>query len=511
MSNRIDRRRFLFGAGGAILAIPMLQTFAPRTSHAGGVTPPKRLILVTHGNGRVVANGKEGDWWSPGSQSGPLPLGAPSQMLAPLAAIRDEIVTIDGIDGIVRHATGDADGHLSAEMTALTCQVQQSQNQAGGESIDYVAGMRLRANEGMKPSIIIPASATPEGFFYSCEKYWGAGGTDAYTVSGNPQTAVNEIFGPPMPPSNEPPPEPTLKDRLVGRRKSALDAVAKSITALRPRLNARDKEQLDRHADFIHALQQSLVGGGGGAIAHSCTRPDETLMPDVMPSDYDEFVQNGGTNPFWEQGRQDAQTTPWQIENLVQALACDVTRVACLNFWVDAPEFPSEFSGTSPFEGTPWHDTVHATPRLETSAELANAQNLRTGFQFVAKMFTLLVQRLADMQDTDDSRLLDNTLVVWISELGYGSEHATWNLPVVMAGLGGAFQKGRHIVEDRRTTGDLHAHILRLLGGSDTTFGATGTLGALAAQYGSNDLFTDAGAPGYITASTPLHRGALSL
>src|SRR5262245_30212149 len=106
MSSRIDRRRFLLGAGGVALALPMLEAFAPREGFANTATPPKRLLIVHHEHGRIVGNGKGDnvDWWSPGAKSGALPANgtAASKMLAALAPINDRIVTFDGIDDIIR-------------------------------------------------------------------------------------------------------------------------------------------------------------------------------------------------------------------------------------------------------------------------------------------------------------------------------------------------------------------------------------------------------------------------
>jgi hypothetical protein len=176
------------------------------------------------------------------------------------------------------------------------------------------------------------------------------------------------------------------------------------------------------------------------------------------------------------------------------------------------PNFSSEFPSGTPFvEDGSVHTTVHGTPTV--SGNEKNATDLRTGFQLHARQFKQLVQRLATMQDTDGSRLLDNTLVVWVSSLGYGSQHLAYNIPVVLAGMKGAFSKGqgRHLVQNRRTLGDLHAHILRILGGTDMTYGETGTLGELAKANGVTNLQPELGAPGYISADTPLHAGPLDL
>src|SRR5205823_3123215 len=42
----LSRRFFLRGAGGALLAMPLLESLLPRTAGAQAVTPPKRLIVV---------------------------------------------------------------------------------------------------------------------------------------------------------------------------------------------------------------------------------------------------------------------------------------------------------------------------------------------------------------------------------------------------------------------------------------------------------------------------------
>lgn len=497
-----DRRRFLVGAGGACLALPMLRAFAPARAHAQA-RPPKRLVVVVHSNGRIAGNGRGGgDWWSPGPTSGPLPPAgmAPSRLLAPLAAIRDEIVTIDGIDNVVRHASGDGDGHATSTETVLTCRL------SGSPSFDHVAGTRLRSGPGMRPSIVFPGSAYPVGTFFEPGRFYGEGGSAPFVVSGNPEMAIEEVFGAPAPGPD--PARPTLRQRLLSRRRSLLDGVARELMALRGRLDARDRAQLDRHAQFVEDVQARL-GGGATVSAMGCTRPDRAAVPHVVPSTWDEFVMTG-RNPAWERGRQDPVTIPHQIENLVQALACDVTRSAALVFQSD-PSFASEFpSGETPFaDDGSYHSTIHGIPRISES--MAAALACERGFLFFARAFTSLVQRLAEIEDTDGSRVLDNTLVLWTSELGYGSEHTNFNLPVVLAGLGTAFAKGRHLVETGRTTGDLYAHLLRLLGGSDTTFGDTGTLGSLASARGASDLYPSAGRPDAIDAGTPLHGGPLSL
>jgi hypothetical protein len=230
-----------------------------------------------------------------------------------------------------------------------------------------------------------------------------------------------------------------------------------------------------------------------------CVRPSEASVPS----------NTDGSGTAYLRGERDGQMMPAIIENIVQAFACDVTRVASLMFWQgDDPVFPTEFAGTSPFSATNWHGVIHGVPRIyDDATSQANARNLSASYNFYAKAFTTLVQRMANFIEPDGTRMLDNTLILWVSEMGYGSTHGAHNLPVVMAGLRSAFPlgQGRHVVENRRSMGDLLAHVMRMFGGTDTTFGETGTLG-------SHGFFAPSlGYPSYITASTPLHSGPLHL
>src|SRR5262249_33434671 len=127
MSQRFDRRHFLLGAGGAMLAIPVLESLAPRRAFAQTSAPPKRLLIVMNQHGRCIGDDGDLDLWSPSATSGSYatPGGtsgiALSRQLQDLAPVADKIVTFDGIDNLVRHATGNSDGHSSPIRTTFTC------------------------------------------------------------------------------------------------------------------------------------------------------------------------------------------------------------------------------------------------------------------------------------------------------------------------------------------------------------------------------------------------------
>jgi Protein of unknown function (DUF1552) len=503
--HRFDRRNFLLGTGGAWLAIPLLESLLPRSASAQTMVAPKRLIVMSHHHGRVIgngltANGAVQDAWSPRTTTGALPVGM-SPELAPLEAIRNEVVTVDRVDNVVRHlgaGNSAADGHYFPSRTFTTCVLPKGDGSGGGPSIDFVAGQRLRANGAMPASIVVNANS---GNCALTESFWGVNGTppNAINLCGGPEKAIEALFTGVT--TSMPPPTPTLRDRLVARRASILDDTVQDYTALRARVSARDQARLDQHLQFLRDAQARAATSGMPTRGQGCQPLTATAVPPAV-------------NEYSYSSAHDDLAVPVVVESIVQAIACDVSRSFVFEFMSDVPTFDWLFPSGSPFVGTNWHAQIHGTPQLSD----APRADLQRTFHFYAQMFTLLVQRLAAITDVDGQRLLDNTLVLWVSDLGYGATHATFNQPVVFAGLKSAFSKGqgRHVVPSGRATlGDVYAHTLRLLGGTDQTFGVTGTLasaaGSRAQSCGAGAFCTEYGFPGYITPDTPLHTGPLDL
>jgi Protein of unknown function (DUF1552) len=347
VSQRIDRRRFLVGSGGALLALPMLEAFAPRTAFAQTAAPPKRLVVVFHPHGRVVGPGSV-ESWKDRTTTGPLPpVGtAPSPALAALAPINDEIVTLSNIDNIVRHTSGDSDGHASASATCMTCVVPDGRI-AKGPSIDHVAGLRLRSSAAQRMALVIPGQAAPNGYTVSENNvFLGPNGSPGNYQTVDPVDLIQDLFASVQVGQPPPPPTPTLRDRLTSRRGSILDAVAKGFTSFRASLNSADQARLDQHAQFIRETElRYSTPPPPPPPAATCTPPSTGSVPNY---DWTSFYKGEHDDAF-------AQT---QIETLVQALACDVTRTAALNFWDHYdPGFVTEFApATSPYiagTGTP--------------------------------------------------------------------------------------------------------------------------------------------------------------
>jgi hypothetical protein len=474
----IDRRRFLVGAGGAVLTLPLLEALWPGRALAQMRTPPQRFILVTHGQGAPF------DRWRPAA-AGALPAaGSISPILAPLDRHKDKLVVISGVDNVTRHAIDDGDGHRPANASILTA----SQPNAG-PSLDFVVGERLRGTSE-RANILVHAS--PDGSSATFHFSRVAGAIQAtQAVSGNPRRAAEVLFTNVADPMM---PMPTLsrRDRLRAQRAGILSAVRGELSALRGRLPAEDRERLDAHVAHLQTIEARSTGGGSMSATTSCTRPNLAALPSLESQ--------------WPgEGDRDNLSTPAQIENVVRALACDVTRVAALHFNVaHDPRFPWLFGGdrTRASAGfNDWHDMVHMGWSNANGAP-SPLDRLSMGQRFYAESVATLLDRLSSTMDLDGRPMLDSTLVLWISDFGNAGSHQVTRLPVVMAGLGGAFAKGRHLdlTATRPTTGDLYATVLRLLGGTDMTFGMTGMLETAHADWA-----------GQFRTPYPFHRGPIAL
>lgn len=76
----------------------------------------------------------------------------------------------------------------------------------------------------------------------------------------------------------------------------------------------------------------------------------------------------------------------------------------------------------------------------------AGAQGTLAGlYRWYAERFAYLLDRLAATPDADGRSVLDNTLVIWGSELGQAWNHDISNVPFVFAGATDLLRGGRYL------------------------------------------------------------------
>ena len=150
-----------------------------------------------------------------------------------------------------------------------------------------------------------------------------------------------------------------------------------------------------------------------------------------------------------------------QIDLLVQAFACDLTRVGTVQW--SAANGDQIFSDLGLDMGH--HAITHEVWDGQVTQELVDVD------AWYARQFAYLLESLAAVPE-ETGTLLDHTLVLWVNELDEGYGHSFGNMPYVLAGgAGGQLSTGRCITYQDTSHTDMLVSILQLMGVSVDSFG----------------------------------------
>jgi hypothetical protein len=234
-------------------------------------------------------------------------------------------------------------------------------------------------------------------------------------------------------------------DPKAAARKNAntavIDYVSGGANRLRGRLAGAEKAKLDAHLDALHGITQRL----NATVSIACAKP--TNAPDgdgVVPSG-DKYM-------------------PIVFDFAAELFACNLTRV--INMSIDPVN-----SGTAPWLAT--QDPVFKTAALHNDIahgyrpDDANSQRLLSIVtSFYAQQVSYFIDALKKIPEGSGT-VYDNTIILWINELGDPARHMHTNVPFVLAGGGGTYAKGRYLayglgIEDKNPT-DPHGKLLTSL------------------------------------------------
>jgi hypothetical protein len=202
---------------------------------------------------------------------------------------------------------------------------------------------------------------------------------------------------------------PAEREHLHAQRGRARDLVRMRLDALAPSLPAADREALAAHAEAIDALEARLDALGPPPAGCEPPPAPPAIAHPTAPADADV--------PALVQA---------QLELVVAALACDLTRVATLQL------------GSSANDGLR-HVWQGIDQEFHTLAHLANGSDPHAHARLAA-MNTWTMEQLAallarlEAVPQGGGTLLDATLVVACSSLSVG--HSMADLPLWLAGGG---------------------------------------------------------------------------
>ncbi len=379
-----SRRRFL-GSGAAAAA---LTPWLGSTARGDGAATPCRLILFSTPNGTV-----QDSFWPTGSTDDFTLGSSHAEALGPLA---DQLVYVQGLrylwGTVVAHKGGSGMMWTGSTMTGTS---QTDYGYARSASIDQ----------------ILAETSSAETPYRSLE----------FAVQRAPGWHGNIYAGPEQPLSAEPDPwamfdrifaDFTLDDSeleaIRARKQSILDVVKDDLSALTASSSTEDQIKTEAHLDAVRAIEQRL----DDTLSADCS------IPELGPTQNHLLDENVPV------------MSRLQIDLMVQALACGLTNVASLAFGHDRCFYP-------------WLDVANEHHEL-SHQEASLADDLRKINRFHAEEFAYLLGALQSIPEGNGT-MLDNTLVVWSSEIANGG-HADSPVPVLMAGgAGGSIQTGRFL------------------------------------------------------------------
>jgi hypothetical protein len=444
----IDRRRFLRGVGGAVVALPYVASLAPRAAWGQG-SDQVYTFLMRCGNGVATAfNGEAERFWP--STAGALTTASmnaePTKATSALAAYADKTLIVRGITHPFDHGNcGHAKGMVQAFTAARFDEHGEGRNTSSrGRSVDW----ELAAH--VNPAGVAPLNlrSGPVAGYFGYDTVIYRGNADKVDGDTNPYAVYQRMFG--LGDVDE-----TTQQRLAARRTSVNDLVRDEMRELmgKAQLGTADRARLDRHFTAIRDLEVRMT-----------TQLDADKV-DAM----EQMVANATAN--------DNRITVAKMHMDIAALAfaADINRVATLQIGSSNDKTRYRINGTL------YEDFHHISHRINSdgsdgTAIVDAARKHGDIDRLFMETFRYMVEQL------DGHGILDKSLCYWTNDLAHGNAHSGQNgsgqfLPqVFVGGANGALRTGRYLNVGRVINNRLLSTILAAAGarnpdGSNINFG----------------------------------------
>ncbi|MBO0861081.1 MAG: DUF1552 domain-containing protein [Chloracidobacterium sp.] len=431
ISNRITRRAILRGAG-VTLALPWLESFASKASPKGAGAFPKRFGVVFLGCGV-----NENHWGSEGSGS-EMKL---SKSLSPLEPLKSKINVIHGLFNKGATGLGIHPPQTGNLLTGAT--LTRGATLHSGISVDQMIAKRM-AEETLQPSLVLACEQPITGFHesnfslaYSSHISWQS-----------PESPVpNEMY-------------PSLAfDMLFENRGSLinlsiLDRVKDRAERLTRKISASDNARLDEFMTSVREVERRVDG-----MRKAKEKADDLARRQSRPVWTMERPANGLPEDLREHAR-------LMLDLIAIAFETDKTRVATLLISRDLSAMYYPFLDVK--------QAHHGASHYNNNDEYERIT------RWHVSQFAYLASKLDSMPEAEGT-VLDNSCLMFISNLWIGRSHNNSRLPLVLAGgLGGTLRTGRTLDylkagDEKRKVCSLYLSLLDRMGINSDRFGDANT------------------------------------
>ena len=440
---RYDRREWLkgvsLGAGGMLLS-PILRRLEAAASGSGD--PSKRFVFVVESNGvrpeQLVPSGLKRGPREQKALNGPaefidVPLGDRDLpfSLEPVKKWKDRVTIVQGLSGRI-----NGGGH-SNNFGALGCFPTRGEStNVGGETVD---GALAKALPGIFPHVGLGISKRLENSVIYNVSAWGP--DKALPTICSPQQAYVTLFG-------------SVADGNAKREFQAgnnlLDFLREDVKRVESRLGGEEREQLGAYLESFETLRErrSRLNEIESTLRTKGPVPDDKYRSDVETDRLDAMFDLGAA-----------------------ALICGLTNVLTLSSAAGIRDFDITFKGLG--INLDKHSIGHGKGIDGRSwAELYDLIR-RYHFELIAR----LMGKLEKVRE-GDATLLDNTVIVYLSDGAEAHHSRCWEWPMVILGnAGGRLKVGRYVDypgygrKGHRTTANLYLTLLQAAGSPREFFG----------------------------------------
>jgi uncharacterized protein DUF1552 len=408
LTKRHLQRRTFLKAAGASLALPLLDAMIPAATALAktAAAPRPRLGFIYFPHGAVMEN------WTPTSTSADFAL---SPILQPLAALRSHLSVVSNIG----NKPGESRAvHALVPGTWLSCvHPTEGPTPNGGVTADQIAAARI-GQETQWPSLEI-ATAQGHGAGSACERGYGCSYTSTLSfrtpstplpIESNPRELFLRLFGQ----------GDSAEERkfLAQQTGSLLDMVSSEVSSLRRELGPQDQQVLANYLDSVREIERRTQMSAQGDLSH-LQLPD---TPGANSESFDEHIN-------------------LLFDLTALALQGNLTRVFT---FMMAPEVSEQTYGHI---GVP--DAFHALSHHAN--EKAKKDRLTLIQAYHTKVFAKFATKLQQLPD-GDGNMLDNSLLLYGSNMSNSNAHNQYPLPTAVLGRAGGRVKGnQHINYPERT------------------------------------------------------------
>jgi hypothetical protein len=395
---RISRRRLLRGAG-VVMALPWLESIPvwgaePLTKAGVPAATPKRLAVL------FMANGINQKYWTASSAGSEMQLG---ESLSPLEPVKTKINYVKGLFNKAATGVGIHPGMTGNLLSGAP--LTRGAELHGGISMDQVLASHI-GDQTAQPSMVLgceqPATGYHETNFsmaYSSHISWQTP-TSPVPMEVYPSLAFDSLFD----------------NRGQQRNKSVLDRVRDQAATLGRQVSSADKAKIDEYFTSVREIEKraenmraakaraDAAGQGASVPVIAMQRPDNGL-----PEDIREHMR-------------------LMCDIVALAFQTDKTRLITLLLCRDISGLVYPFLDAKLAHHLASHEDDDAFMRIN---------------KYYVSQYAYLIEKLASMKE-GESTVLDNSCLVFMSNMWSGKNHDSGKVPLLTAGsLGGTLETGR--------------------------------------------------------------------